>query len=253
MKRVLKDVVKSLVCLVVLMVAPLVDGLGSLRQRWPTERRLHVLARSPRARAAREAERERIRGLVGALGAVAGVEHVLTQVSDYCVRPSSFGLSRHSGLLLVCRIYARAYFVVREDITAVLPRIEAADVAGWQARGQGPDPHGSVEHALRWHRDGGIDADGRRMDHPCLSTPGARLSWDRPGILCQDPVPKLRYLAPLRVLEQSPPEADAARLLREARADGRGVVLELVLGANWTDHCQYHVVARGGFAGRGRL
>ncbi|RGD56648.1 hypothetical protein DR950_01520 [Kitasatospora xanthocidica] len=254
MKKLLKDVATSLVYLVVMLVNPLLNGVQSLRaHHWPTERRKLRLIGSPTARAARAAERERIRALVEALGAVEGVEHLLTQVLDQSTRPSTYGLDHPRDTLLVCRIHARAYFVVREDVLDVLRRIEAANVADWQANGQGPDPHGSLEHALRWYRDGGVDANGWRMDPPCLSSPGAKLTWDRPGIPPRDPIPAGPYPNRLFVLEQTPPDADAARLLDEARADGRGVVLELAFGAGWVDYCQYHKVARGGFAGRGRL
>ncbi|MGW7584824.1 hypothetical protein ACWGKU_15730 [Kitasatospora sp. NPDC054768] len=260
MKKLLKDVATSLVHLVVMLVNPVLNGVQSLRAvHWPTERRKLKLVDSPAARAARAAERERIRGLVEALGAVEGVEHVLTQVLDQSTRPSSYGLDHPRDTLLVCRIYARAYFVVREDagdvlgVLDVLRRIEAADVAPWQAHGQGSDPAGSLDHALRWHRDGGIDADGRRMHSPCLSSPGATLTWDRDGIPHRDPIPAGPYINRLFVFEQTPADVDAAQLLSEVRADGRGVVLELAFGANWVGYCQYHTVARGGFLGRGRL
>ncbi|MGW3076491.1 MULTISPECIES: hypothetical protein [unclassified Kitasatospora] len=254
MKAFLEKVATNLVYLVGMLANPLLNGAQELRaSRWPTERRKLRLIDSPTARAARAAERERFRGLVEALGAVEGVEHVLTQVLDQSTRPTFHGLDHPRDTLLVCRIHARAYFVVREDILDVLPRIAAANVADWQAHGQGPDPEGSLDHALRWYRDGGIDADGRRMHSPCLSSPGAKLTWDRPGIPPRDPIPAGPYVNRLFVLEQTPPDADAARLLAEARAGGRGTVLELAFGANWVDHCQYHKVARGGFLGRGRL
>ncbi|MFJ6770357.1 hypothetical protein ACIQOV_05160 [Kitasatospora sp. NPDC091257] len=254
MKKLLKDVATSLVHLVVMLVNPVLNGVQSLRAvHWPTERRKLKLVDSRAARAARVAERERIRGLVEALGAVEGVEHVLTQVLDQSTLPSSYGLDHPGDTLLVCRIYARAYFVVREDVLDVLRRIEAADVVRWQAHGQGPDPAGSLDHALRWHRNGGIDADGRRMQSPCLSSPGATLTWDRDGIPHRDPIPAGPYINRLYVFEQTPADVDAAQLLSEVRADGRGVVLELAFGANRVGYCQYHKVARGGFLGRGRL
>ncbi|MBD0672634.1 hypothetical protein [Streptomyces sp. CBMA156] len=254
MKAFLHNVLKSVLYLVGMPVFRAVEGVRSLSaQRWPTERRRLALVRSPRARAARAAERERIRGLVGALGAVEGVEHVVTQVLDQSVRPTFHGPDHPRNTLLVCEIHARAYFVVREDIVDVLPRIAAAGVAEWRADGQGPDPHGSLEHALRWLRDGGIDANGRRMDSPCLAGPGARLTWERPGVPCREPIPAGPYISRLYVFEQDPPDADAAQLLREVRADGRGTLLELAFGAGWGGHCRYHRVARGGFAGRGRM
>ncbi|MFJ9446700.1 hypothetical protein ACIRRH_33300 [Kitasatospora sp. NPDC101235] len=254
MKAFLEKVATNLVYLVGMLVNPLLNGVQELRAlHWPTERRKLKLVNSPTAQAARAAERERIRGLVEALGAVEGVEHVLTQVLDQSTRPTFHGSDHPRDTLLVCRIYARAYFVIREDVLDVLPRIAAADVAEWQAHGQGPDPSGSLDHALRWYRDGGIDANGWRMGSPCLSSPGATLTWDRDGIPRRDPVPAGPYINRLFVLEQTPPDADAAQLLSEARADGRGVVLELVFGANWVGYCQYHKVARGGFLGRGRL
>ncbi|MFE4519346.1 hypothetical protein ACFRMQ_34785 [Kitasatospora sp. NPDC056783] len=254
MKKLLKDVAKSSFHLVGMPLYRLVDGARDLRAlNWPTERRKVRLVNSPRARAARAAERERIRALVEAMGAVPGVEHVLTQVQDLSTRPSFHGRDHPRDTLLVCRLHARAFFVVREDVLDVLPRIAAAGLAEWRACGQGPDPGGTLEHALRWYRDGGIGADGLRMDAPCLAGPGATLHWERPGLPPREPMPTTSYAGPLFVREQSPPDADPARLLREARADGRGVVLELVLGADWAGYCQYHKVARGGFLGRGRL
>ncbi|MEU1289929.1 hypothetical protein [Kitasatospora sp. NPDC005856] len=254
MKAFLEKLATNLMYLIGMLLNPLLNGVQEQRAlRWPTERRKLKLIDAPAARAARAAERERIGTVVEALGAVEGVEHVLTQVLDQSTRPTFHGLDHPRDTLLVCRIHARAYFVVREDIVDVLPRIAAAGVAEWQAKGQGPDPEGSLDHALRWYRDGGIDADGWRMHSPCLSSPGARLIWDRPGIPHRDPIPAGPYINRLFVLEQSPAGADAAQLLSEARADGRSVVLELDFGANWVGYCQYHKVARGGFLGRGRL
>lgn len=254
MKALLEKLATNLVYLVGMLLNPLLNGVQEQRAlRWPTERRKLKLIDSPTARAARAAERERIRAVVEALGAVEGVEHVLTQVLDQSTRPTFYDRDNPRHTLLVCRIHARAYFVVREDIVDVLPRIAAAGVAEWQAHGQGPDPQGSLDHALRWYRDGGVDADGRRMDSPCLSSPGATLTWDRDGIPHRAPIPAGPYINRLFVWEQTPADADAARLLSEARADGRGVVLELEFGADWVGYCQYHKVARGGFLGRGRL
>ncbi|MFF7995671.1 hypothetical protein ACFZDG_38600 [Kitasatospora xanthocidica] len=232
------------------------DVLQELRGRWPTERRKAALINAPKVRAARAAELERIQGLVAALGAVEGVEHLLTQVRDFSVPPRAV-LDRtrlsDADALLICRIHARAYYVVREPVTDVLPRIEAADVTEWRARDQRPSAGGSVEHALRWYRDGGLTPEGRRMDSPGLDSAVARLSWDRPDIPCPDPEPKRPYPTARFTLDQTPPDADAAQLLREARADGRGVVLELVVGKDGRAYSEYHVVPRGGLLGRGRL
>ncbi|MFI8460445.1 hypothetical protein [Kitasatospora sp. NPDC085464] len=243
-----------------LLLYPLIklfDALQGVRGHWPTERRMRALASSPRARAARASERQRIEGVVDALGAVEGVEHVLTLVSDYSLAPSAFGLFRTTSegrALMVCRMYARAYFVIREDITAVLPRIGAANVAAWSPAGQRTSAGGTVEHALRWYRDGGRTPEGWAMDSPELFSPGARLHWERPGVGIHDPARPYPVVDdPRHVLDRTPPDGDPAQLLREARADGRGVVLELVLGADGRDHATYHVVPRGGFAGRGRL
>ncbi|MEU9042987.1 MULTISPECIES: hypothetical protein [unclassified Kitasatospora] len=247
---------ESILYLLLYPLSRLWEAFRALRAHWPTDRRMVALIHSPRARAARAAERERIRELVDALGAVEGVEHVLTQVRDFSVRPDGLAVLHSlsdADALLLCRISARAYFVVREDITDVLPRIEAADVAEWCARDQRPSAGGTVEHALRWYRNGGINQEGLPMDSPDLFSPVARLNWDRSGILRPDPEPNGPYISRRFRTDRTPADADGAQLLREARAGGQGVVLELVLGANGHDHRQYHVVPRGGFAGRGRL
>jgi Asp-tRNA(Asn)/Glu-tRNA(Gln) amidotransferase C subunit len=248
--------VESFLTLLLYPLMKLWDGLQTVRGRWPTERRLRALAASPRAQAARAAELGRIRQLVEALGAVEGVEHVLTRVLDSRTRPRPLELLDRlsdAEALLNCRLHARAYFVIREDITAVLPRIEAAGLAAWGRADQRPSAGGTVEHALRWYRDGGTTEEGWAMDSPSLFSPVARLHWDLPGVLRPDPLPLSAPAHPRHVMEQTPPEPTAADLLREARADGRGLVLELVLGTNGNDRRQYHVVPRGGFLGRGRL
>ncbi|MFJ8623472.1 hypothetical protein ACIRD3_11585 [Kitasatospora sp. NPDC093550] len=247
---------ESFLTLLLYPLTRLWDGLQAVRGRWPTERRLRALADSPRARAARAAELERIRRLVEALGAVEGVEHVLTHVLDHRTRPRPLDvLDRLSDAeaVLICRLHARAYYVIREDITAVLPRIEAAGLAAWRRADQRPSAGGTVEHALRWYRDGGTTEEGRAMDSPGLSSAVARLHWDLPGVLRPAPLPVSAPAHPRFLMDQTPAQPAAADLLREARADGRGLVLELVLGTDGKDRRQYHVVPRGGFLGRGRF
>ncbi|MFJ3221177.1 hypothetical protein ACIPLC_35305 [Kitasatospora sp. NPDC086801] len=242
-----------------LLLSQPVRARDALRARLPTTRRLRALASSPRAEALRAAERERIRRLVDGLAAVEGVAHLLTRVADHCDRPASFGLlttTAEGRGVLVCRMSATAYFATGEDITAVLPRIEAAGLADWgfpNTWGDEP-PHspGTVAYALRYHRDGGLFPDGRRMPVPHLSTAGATLAWDLPGLPRPDPSwPRLRSEVRFRH-EQSPPDGDPAALLRAARAEGRGPVLALTFGRDWTDTCTYHAVARGRGRGRGR-
>ncbi|MFE5587452.1 hypothetical protein, partial [Kitasatospora sp. NPDC056531] len=229
-----------------------VRARDALRERWPGDRRLRALAESPQAQALRAAERERIRRLVEALGAVEGVEHLLTRVADHCDRPSSLGAlgtTVEGRAALLCRMAATAYFVTREDMAVVLERVEAAGLADWGS----PDGRsGTVAHALRWYRDGALSPEGWRMDSPGLTSPGAYLSWDLPGVPRPDPYWKrLRSSVRFRN-EQTPEDADPAAVLSAARADGGGLVLELELRTDWREGCTYYTVARGGPAGRGR-
>jgi hypothetical protein len=229
-----------------------VRARDALRRRWPGDGRLRALAGSPSAEAARSAERELFRGLVEALGAVEGVEHLLTRVADHCDRPSSFGAlstTVEGRSAMLCRMSATAYFATREDIAVVLERVEAAGLADWGS----PDGRtGTVAHALRWYHDGGVSPEGWRMDSPGLTGPGAYLSWDLPGIPRPDPYWKRLSSAVRFRNEQTPPDADPAAVLSAARTDGGGLVLELELRTDWREGCTYYTVARGGPAGRGR-
>ncbi|MEV7599033.1 hypothetical protein AB0O91_16785 [Kitasatospora sp. NPDC089797] len=235
-------------------------ALEAGRRAWPTDRRLRALADSPPARAARAAERQRIGRTVAALGAVAGVEHLLTRISDHCDRPQAFGIHApgpQGRPALVCRMSASAYFATREDLAVLLPRIEAAGLAAWGS----PDGRtGSPAYALRWQgaeraEDGWrLDPEGWRMTAPDLSSPGALLHWDLTDSAVLRPAPSWERIASRVRLsnEQTPPDADAAELLRTARADGRALVLQLDLRTDWRAACTYYTAGRGGPAWRGR-
>ncbi|MFD0402052.1 hypothetical protein ACFVHI_28670 [Kitasatospora sp. NPDC127121] len=235
-----------------MLLAQPVRARDALRARLPTTRRLRALASSPQVEALRAAERERIRRMVEGLAAVEGVTHLLTRVADHCDRPASLGLlttTAEGRGVLVCRMSAAAYFATGEDITAVLPRIGAAGLADWGFPNtwgdEPPYSPGTVAYALRYHRDRGLFPDGRRMPGPSLSTADATLVWDLPGIPRPDPYwPRPGSDVHFRH-EQIPPDADPAALLRAARAEGRGPVLVLTFGRNWTDTCTYHAVPRG--------
>ncbi|MFH9347573.1 hypothetical protein [Kitasatospora sp. NPDC017646] len=235
-------------------------GLEASRRIWPTDRRLRALADSPRARCARQAERERIERMVAALEAVEGMEHLLTRISDHCGRPESFDIHApgpEGRLALVCRMTASAYFATREDITALLPRIAAAGLAEW---GSPNNRTGTPAYALRWYgadlADDGwrLDPDGWRMEAPGLSSPGARLHWDLrdSATLRPDPYWKRVASSVRSSNEQTPPDADPAELLRTARAHGRGLVLQLDVRTDGREACTYYTAKRGGLAGRGR-
>ncbi|MGW3040996.1 hypothetical protein ACWC9T_13365 [Kitasatospora sp. NPDC001159] len=161
------------------------------------------------------------------------MEHLLARVADHCDRPSSFGAlstTSEGRAALLCRMSAPAGFATREDIRVLLPRIEAAGLADWGS----PDGRtGTVAHALHWYRDGGVSPEGRRMDSPGLTSPGADLSWDLPGIPRPAPYWKrLRSTVRFRN-EQTPEDADPAAVLSAARTDGDGLVLELELRTDW--------------------
>ncbi|MFD8707353.1 hypothetical protein ACFV1W_33015 [Kitasatospora sp. NPDC059648] len=235
-------------------------GLEASCRVWPTDRRLRALADAPPARAARQAERERIERMVQALAAVQGVEHLLTRISDHCDRPESFDIHApgpEGRLALVCRMTASAYFATREDPTVLLPRIEAAGLAEW---GSPDNRTGTLAHALRWHgadlADDGwrLSPEGWRMEAPGLSSPGAVLHWDLRDCATLRPDPCWKRIGS-RVRfdnEQTPPGADPAELLRTARANGRGLVLQLDFRTNWREACTYYTARRGGPGGRGR-
>ncbi|MFJ9776780.1 hypothetical protein ACIRVF_37045 [Kitasatospora sp. NPDC101157] len=235
-------------------------GLEASRRIRPTDRRLRALADSLPARAARQAERERIERTVAALAAVEGVEHLLTRISDHCDRPESFDIHApgpEGRLALVCRMTASAYFATREDITDLLPRIEAAGLADWGSPG---NRTGTPAYALRWHgaeaADDGwrLSPEGRRMQAPDLSSPGAVLHWDLRDSATLRPDPYWKRVGS-RVRfsnEQTPPDADPAELLRTARADGHALVLQLDLRTNWREACTYYTARHGGPAARAR-
>ncbi len=153
-------------------------------RRPPPYRRLLARTRTPEAEAARAAERAVVEGLIGRLGAVDGVVHVVTQIDDRRLAPG-LGLDPGRRLELVCQLAATAYFATALDVPELLRRIDAAGIADWGTARyvdpRLPHPRGSVAAALAYERDGGRHPDGSPRESPALTTPEARLTWDEPG------------------------------------------------------------------------
>ncbi|MEW2290965.1 hypothetical protein [Streptomyces sp. NPDC047841] len=129
-----------------------------------------------------------MRALIERLSAVEGLEHVLTRFVDTCARPYNGSIfeNNESPYTLECDMRAVAYFGVQGDITDVLPRIRAADVAAWGPHdAEAHDlPHaaGTVPYALDYHHDRGRYSDGTLMPAPTLEGPGLQIDWDRPDL-----------------------------------------------------------------------
>ncbi|MFK0168621.1 hypothetical protein ACIQU5_07465 [Streptomyces sp. NPDC090306] len=171
-------------------------GAATACSREPSEKDLRAEATSPAARARRAAAERTADDLVRRLGAVGGLEHVLTRTVDTCAMPydgSVFERTR-SPDSLECGMRTEAYFGVRTDMPHVLARVRAARIADWGAP-QDPDGNavdsptaaGSVAYALVYHRDHGRYGDGSLMPAPALEAPGLRIDWDRPHM----PLPNL--------------------------------------------------------------
>lgn len=163
-------------------------GLASACSREPSEKKLLTQATSPAAESRRAAEEQKMRALVERLTAVEGLEHVLTRFVDTCARPYNGSIfeNKESPYTLECDMRTVAYFGVQGDITDVLPRIRAADVATWGPHDtEGRDlPHaaGTVTYALDYHHDRGRYSDGTLMPAPTLEGPGLQIDWDRPDL-----------------------------------------------------------------------
>ncbi|WP_328686733.1 hypothetical protein OG879_00805 [Streptomyces caniferus] len=162
-------------------------GLVSACSRESSEEKLRTQATSPGAESRRAVEERKMRALIERLTAVEGLEHVLTRLTDSCAEPHNGSVfeGNRSPYVLRCGMRAVAYFGVRGDITAVLPRIRVAGVATWGPQdGQGRDmPYaaGTVTYALDYHRAHGRRPDGSLLPAPTLVAPGLRIDWDRPG------------------------------------------------------------------------
>ncbi|MEU2791726.1 hypothetical protein [Streptomyces sp. NPDC007100] len=174
-------------------------GLMAACSREPSEEKLRAQATSPVANSRREVEEQKIRTLIERLTAVEGLEHVLTRFADSCAKPYNGSVfeSNRSPYALTCSMQADVYFGVRGDITDVLPRVRAANIAAWGLQDdEGHDlPHaaGTITYALTYHRDHGRFPDGSLMSEPQLEAPGLRMDWDRPDLplhyRIEDPTP----------------------------------------------------------------
>ncbi|MER5351236.1 hypothetical protein ABT093_12980 [Kitasatospora sp. NPDC002551] len=208
--------------------------------RWVLSR-----TRTPRARAARAAERAVVEGLIGRLGAVDGVVHVVTQLDDRRLGPG-LGLDPGRRLELVCQLAATAYFATALEIPELLRRIDAAGVADW---GSGlrhdprqPHPPGSVADALAYYRHGGRHPDGSPRNTPALYALGTTLSWDEPG---RPPVPEPNATMFNSSISQYTGDPAAPGLVAAARAE-HGVILRLSRsGAGGPQRPGYFTVPRG--------
>ncbi|MFD9000734.1 hypothetical protein ACFV0T_07100 [Streptomyces sp. NPDC059582] len=176
-----------------LLLALALVGLTTACSREPSDKELRKQATSPAAESRRSVEERKMRALIERLTAVEGLEHVLTRFEDSCVRPYNGSIfeNHESPHSLECDMQAVAYFGVRGDLTDVLRRIRAADIAAWGPHDdEGRDmPHaaGTVTYAIGYQRDHGRYPDGRLMPAPTLEAPGLRIDWDRPHL----PLPNL--------------------------------------------------------------
>ncbi|MGW2491801.1 hypothetical protein ACWCV9_31905 [Streptomyces sp. NPDC001606] len=168
------------------LLALILAGLGTGCSVEPSVQDLRNQAESPEAKSHRAAAERRIHALVARLGAVEGLEHIGTRLTDTCYQPhSSLFDSDRSSNSLECRMGAVAYFGVRGRITDVLPRLRAARIAAWGPRDatgdEVPSATGTVSFALDYYREHGRFQDGTRMPAPVLRAPGLSVDWDRPG------------------------------------------------------------------------
>ncbi|MER7703807.1 hypothetical protein ABTX81_13005 [Kitasatospora sp. NPDC097605] len=214
-------------------------------RRPPPYRRLLARTRTPEAEAARAAERAEVEGLIGRLGEIDGVTHLVTQVDDRRLAPG-LGLDPGRRLELVCQLAATAYFAAGPDVPELLRRIDAAGVADW---GSGlfhdprlPHPPGSVAEALAYYRHGGRHPDGSPRNSPRLYARGATLHWDEPG---GRPLPEPTPTMFNSSFAQYADDPGAAALVAAARAE-HGLILRLSRsGAGGPQRPGYFTVPRG--------
>lgn len=234
-----------------LLLALTMVGLTAACSRELSGTELRARATSSDAEARRTAEERTMRALIERITAVAGLEHVLTRFNDLCARPYEGSLleSNQSPYALTCDLRADVYFGVRGDISDVLRRIRATDVAVWGPHDdQGKDlPHaaGTVTYALDYHRNRGRFPDGTLMPAPTLEATGLRIEWDLPDLPLgrkidePSPCPPPGYAVYSRcsILPQDPLSVSAAR----ARY---GTVLVFRLGGWDSSATDYFTVPR---------
>ncbi|TXJ82028.1 hypothetical protein E2C11_09830 [Streptomyces lavendulae] len=226
-------------------------GLTAACSREPSEKKLRTQATSPAAESRRAAEEQKMRALIERLTAVEGLEHVLTRFVDTCARPYNGSIfeNNESPYTLKCDMRAVAYFGVRGEITDVLPRIRAADVAAWGPHDtEGRDlPHaaGTVTYALDYHRDRGRYPDGTLMSTPTLEGPGLQIDWDRPDLplpnRIEEPAPCPTVGSGIYHRCSTTPETPMSVATARARY---GTVLVLSLGGWGSSAYDYFAVPR---------
>ncbi|MFE9440680.1 hypothetical protein ACFYO2_17040 [Streptomyces sp. NPDC006602] len=235
-----------------LLLAFALVGLTTACSGEPSEKELRKQATSPAAESRRSLEEQKLRALIERLTAVEGLQHVLTRFVDSCGRPYNGSIfeNNRSPHTLECDMQAVAYFGVRGDLTDVLHRIRAADLAAWGPHDdEGRDiPHaaGTVTYALDYHRNHGRYPDGSLMAAPPLEAPGLRIDWDRPDLPLTNRIeePDLCPTAGSGIYQRCSTAPEAPMSVASARAR-YGTVLTLGSGGSSSSASNYFTVTRG--------
>ncbi|MEU3496164.1 hypothetical protein ABZ747_22085 [Kitasatospora cineracea] len=137
----------------------------------PPKRTMRRLAASPEVRARRDAAEREMRAAIERLGAVDGLEHVLTRFTESFTRYTrivNFGSPSVHGV--TCDLRAVAWFGVRGEVADVLDELRRQGLADWL-----PTPEGRR---------------GTPPPPPEFGAPGLRIDWDRPGTPLPPPEPE---------------------------------------------------------------
>ncbi|WP_404953248.1 hypothetical protein [Streptomyces sp. 147326] len=143
------------------------------------------MATTDGAQLKRDSEEARIRALVERFDRVGGLRYGYDVLEDGCTGPSDGGFKKQATVhLMTCSMGVSAVYGVEGDVTDVLRRIDGAAITQWRPNGNAPGypSAGTLDHALQYHRFGGVFQDGRLMPTPFLSSEVGDISilWDHP-------------------------------------------------------------------------
>lgn len=128
----------------------------------PDTDELRAMATTDGARLKRDSEEARIRALLQRFDEVEGLRHGFTVLEDECTGPSDGGLKEQATVrLMTCSMSVSGEFGVEGDVTDVLRRIDDAAITQWSPNGNAPGypSAGTLDHALQYHRLGGVFPD----------------------------------------------------------------------------------------------